>query len=266
MFRDMRPRSRALIAATTLGLIAAPLTFAQTATANPAGDGLVITEAYLNGGSAGATYSHKFVEIYNPTSDPINLTGRSVQYRSATGTGTASTAVALTGTVAAHDYYVLRGGFNGTEGANGIAVPNVDQVSSLQPSGSAGSIFLADGTSAINPVASAASVVDLLGYGTTNASEGAATTAASLTTSLQRQKVADVENKDTDVNSADFSSLAPTPGSGYVAPPAPDEFEGTIAEIQGTGTASPHEGDIATTRGVVTAAYPTGGFSGFYIQ
>ena len=38
MFRDMRPRSRALIAATTLGLIAAPLTFTQTASANPAGD------------------------------------------------------------------------------------------------------------------------------------------------------------------------------------------------------------------------------------
>ena len=46
MFRDMRPRSRALIAATTLGLIAAPSAFAQTAQANPAGDGLVITEAY----------------------------------------------------------------------------------------------------------------------------------------------------------------------------------------------------------------------------
>ena len=93
MFRDMRPRSRALIAATTLGLITAPLSLAQTAQANPAGDGLVITEAYLNGGSAGATYSHKFVELYNPTSSPIDLTGKSVQYRSATGTGNARTAV-----------------------------------------------------------------------------------------------------------------------------------------------------------------------------
>ena len=114
MFRDMRPRSRALIAATTLGLIAAPLSLAQTAQANPAGDGLVITEAYRNGGSAGATYSHKFVELYNPTSSPIDLTGKSVQYRSGCGHRQRELAVPLTGTVAAHDYYVLRGGFNGT--------------------------------------------------------------------------------------------------------------------------------------------------------
>ncbi len=268
MFRDMRPRSRALIAATTLGLIAAPLGLAQTAQANPAGDGLVITEAYLNGGSAGATYSHKFVELYNPTSSPIDLTGKSVQYRSGAGTGNASSAVPLTGTVAAHDYYVLRGGFNGTEGANGVAVPNIDQTSSLQPSGSAGSIFLASGTSAINPVADAGSVIDLLGYGTTTASEGTSTTAASLTSSLQRQKAGDVENKDTDVNSADFAALAPSPGAGYVATPPPTDFTGTIAEIQGTGDTTPKNGAKVTTQGVVTASYPggTGGFDGFYMQ
>ena len=42
----------------------------------------------------------------------------------------------------------------------------------------------------------------------------------------------------------------------------------TIAEIQGTGAASPVAGstDLYRTRGVVTAAYPTGGFDGFYMQ
>ena len=43
---------------------------------------------------------------------------------------------------------------------------------------------------------------------------------------------------------------------------------GTIAidEIQGTGATSPIVGTTVTTRGIVTAAYPTGGFIGFYIQ
>lgn len=39
-----------------------------------------------------------------------------------------------------------------------------------------------------------------------------------------------------------------------------------IAEIQGSGASSPLEGLTITTRGIVTAAYPTGGFFGFYIQ
>ncbi|HEY9394294.1 MAG TPA: hypothetical protein VIP58_09140, partial [Nocardioides sp.] len=40
----------------------------------------------------------------------------------------------------------------------------------------------------------------------------------------------------------------------------------TIADIQGTGTASPLVGETVTTSGIVTAAYPSGGFFGFYLQ
>ena len=40
----------------------------------------------------------------------------------------------------------------------------------------------------------------------------------------------------------------------------------TIAEIQGTGAASPFDGQNVQTQGVVTASYPTGGLNGFYIQ
>ena len=69
MFRDMRPRSRALIAATTLGLIAAPLSLhARPPQANPAGTGLVISEVYGGGGNAGAPLQRNdFIELYNPT-------------------------------------------------------------------------------------------------------------------------------------------------------------------------------------------------------
>ena len=40
----------------------------------------------------------------------------------------------------------------------------------------------------------------------------------------------------------------------------------SIADIQGTGTVTPFADQTVTTRGVVTAAFPTGGFNGFYIQ
>ena len=40
----------------------------------------------------------------------------------------------------------------------------------------------------------------------------------------------------------------------------------TIAEIQGTGAASPEAGKAVITEGVVTARYETGGYNGFIIQ
>ncbi len=40
----------------------------------------------------------------------------------------------------------------------------------------------------------------------------------------------------------------------------------SIAEIQGTGATSPVVGQDVKTQGVVTAAYPTGGLNGFYLQ
>ncbi|KFD43805.1 hypothetical protein IU11_08160 [Cellulosimicrobium sp. MM] len=60
---------------------------ATAASAAPDGSGLVINEAYLSGGSANAPYTHKFVELYNPTQAAIDLSGMSLQYRSATSTG-----------------------------------------------------------------------------------------------------------------------------------------------------------------------------------
>ncbi len=39
-----------------------------------------------------------------------------------------------------------------------------------------------------------------------------------------------------------------------------------IAEIQGDGASTPFAGETVTTKGVVTASYPTGTFSGYYLQ
>ncbi|NED99410.1 ExeM/NucH family extracellular endonuclease [Phytoactinopolyspora halotolerans] len=49
-------------------------------------------------------------------------------------------------------------------------------------------------------------------------------------------------------------------------PGVPDEDTHTIAEIQGEGAESALVGQTVTTSGVVTAAYPVGGFDGYYIQ
>ncbi|WP_025777029.1 ExeM/NucH family extracellular endonuclease [Brevibacterium sp. VCM10] len=70
-----------------------------------------------------------------------------------------------------------------------------------------------------------------------------------------------------------WKSAPPTPnalpdgdgGDGDDGDPDPEGVT-PIADIQGTGDASPIQGKTVTTRGVVTAAYPEGGLNGYYIQ
>lgn len=241
----------------TAGLVALPGTITAASAASTT---LVINEVYVNGGSTGATYTSKYVELFNKSAAAIDLTGLSIQYRSPTGSGASSTAVPLVGTVPAGGYFTIQGGSNG---ANGVAVPGVDQVTTLNPGAGGGTITLASVASAVDPSTSG-DIIDKVGWGTSNAPEGTAASGNSVTKSLSRSST----SVDTDVNGADFTATDGTPDAvnpaGSTPPPAPVEV--AIAEIQGTGAASPLVDDPVITEGVVTAAYTTGGYDGFYIQ
>jgi 5'-nucleotidase len=264
-------RRRRVVAGTLTVALAAPFSVAAAtaASAAPDGSGLVINEAYLSGGSANAPYTHKFVELYNPTQAAIDLSGMSLQYRSATGTGAFTGVTALTGTVAPGGYFLVQGGSNGSTGA---ALPTPDATGGLNPSGTTGTLALVRSTSAVTlpagNAAGAANVVDLVGYGTSNTFETAVSPAPSannVPASINRTGFAD-----TDDNSKDFtlsSTVTPQNSGDDGGGPGPEPGEVVpIAEIQGTGAASPLVGQTVTTRGVVTATYPTGGYDGFYLQ
>ena len=89
----LTPWKTALGSALSAALIAAPLAAAVPADATeplPAATGtspVVINEAYLSGGSSGAAFKSKFVELYNGSDAPVSLEGWSLQYRSAPGNG-----------------------------------------------------------------------------------------------------------------------------------------------------------------------------------
>ena len=257
-----------------LGLVAAPIV-ALPAQASSDGTGVVINEAYLNGGSSGATFLNKFVELYNPTDVAVSLDGTSLQYRSSGGTSNPTGVLALSGSIPANGYYLVQGNSNA---ANGATLPTPDASTGVSFSGSSGTLFLANQPGALTAPATgslvnAPGVIDLLGYGSSNTFETTAATAASVTTSLNR-----TGSLDTDVNSADFTTAAPTPtnaaGESAAEPdpePDPDPVDPptdttAIDVIQGTTDTSPMVNTVVKTVGVVTAAYPTGGFSGFYIQ
>ncbi|MGM7666324.1 ExeM/NucH family extracellular endonuclease [Microbacterium sp. A93] len=279
----MKFASRLTAVGASMALLSASLVVpAQAATAAPADDTVVISEAYTNGGSANAAFTHKFVELYNPTAADISLDGWSIQYRSATGEAAPSGVIELSGTIKAGGYYLVQGNANGAE-PNGEALPAADAGldTSVSFSGTNGTLVLANQTEKVSlPVGSVtaeaevAGVVDLLGYGTSNTFETAAATGPSANN--DPKSMTRTDGVDTDDNSADFTAtetVTPTNAAGETGstpepepePEVPTEIT-PIAEIQGTGAASEMVGQNLMTRGVVTAVYSTGGFNGYYLQ
>jgi len=152
-------------------ILAALVFFPLAATPVPAqiARHVVISEIYGGGGNAGAVYRNDFVELYNPTPTGIQLSGWSVQYASATGTGTWH-AAPLGGTILPYSYYLIQ--LSG--GTNGIALPPADTTGSINMAATAGKVALVRTTALLsgsNPADS--TIVDLVGYGTADGYEGA---------------------------------------------------------------------------------------------
>ncbi len=254
-----RPATRtATRVATVLGsaLLIAPLVTSPASAATP--DHLVISEVYGGGGNSTATYTHDFVELYNPTERPVPLAGYTVQYYSSAGnTGPASNTCTLPNVTLESGKHFLIQQAKGSNGMTGL--PGVDLECAAAMSASAGSIELSDSDG----------IVDLVGYGSTAKYETSPAPRLDNTSSAQRKKDT-TGHVDTDDNSADFLKGSPDPqGSGSTGDdtqPAPGPGTTSIATIQGTGAASSITGQTVTTTGVVTAAYPTGGFRGVYLQ
>jgi predicted extracellular nuclease len=251
--------SRRWAAAVGLALVAAPLsTVATVAPASASTSGLVISEVYGGGGNSGASYTNDFIELQNTTGAPIPLAGMSVQYRS--GTGTTSAATALSGTVPANGKFLVAEAAGATPSA---ALPTPDATGTLAMSGTSGVVYL---SSSATPVpATDPTVVDLVGYGTATAFEGSAP-APTLSNTTAATRAA--SGADTNDNKADFTSAAPKPENSSTGPTQPpgDAVPATIEQIQGPGATSPLAEQSVITKGVVTAAYPTGGFNGYYLQ
>ena len=244
------------VAALGLALVAAPLATAPTASAS--GNGLVVSEVYGGGGNSGAPLRNDFIELHNTSGAPLSLDGLSVQYRSAAGSPGGITA--LHGTVPAGAHWLVAEAAGASTSAPELPTP--DDSGSIAMSGTSGQVLLATGTAAVAP--GDAAVVDLVGYGAATSFEGSAPAPGlSNTTSASRTAA----GTDTDDNAADLTAGSPDPkGSGASTPPAPEPTPATIEQVQGSGSTSPLAGTTVVTSGVVTAAYPSGGFNGFYLQ
>ena len=175
---------------------------------------IVISQFFGGGGSAGAPYTHDFVELFNRGSQPVSLAGWSLQYASAGGSNWLVTNL-TNQTLAPGQYYLIQFASNGTVGS---ALPTPDLIAPVVTegfvpnlSGTTGKIALVNTTAKL-PAAtcpSSATIVDLVGYGDAALCfEGAKTANLSNTTAAKRNNNGCA---DTDNNSVDFILLAPLP-------------------------------------------------------
>jgi predicted extracellular nuclease len=193
---------RLSVIAALLASIAAP---ALAVTVAPAGGQVVISQVYGGGGNSGATYKNDFVELFNRSSAPVDLTNWSVQYGSAAGTTWQVTP--LTGVVLQPGQYLLVAEAIGAGGT--VALPAPDATGTIAMSATTGKIALSNSKTPLagaSPTGSA--VVDLVGFGTANGFEGTVGPTLSNTLAMFR---GDDGCTDTDNNAADFTTAAPAP-------------------------------------------------------
>lgn len=165
---------------------------------------VVISQVFGGGGNSGAPYKNDFIELYNPTNQPVSLTNWKVRYASASGSwSNTSNVTGLNGTIGAKGYYLVQ---QASGGANGADLPTPDASGNIAMGGTNGKVDLVDDSGA---------VIDLVGYGTANEAEGSPTGALSNTTAAIRKAAADSSEgsrgEDSGNNSADFEVKTPNP-------------------------------------------------------
>ncbi|WP_082692826.1 DUF4350 domain-containing protein [Bacillus sp. FJAT-29814] len=218
---------------------------------------VVISQVFGGGGNSGAPYNKDFIELYNPTDKPIDLTNWSVQYASAAGTSW--TVTPLDGTIPAYGYYLI----SEAGGANGSDIPTSDASGSIAMAGTNGKVALLNNTTAASG-ATPDGAIDFVGYGSATSFEGAAATKVlSNTTSAQRRPYANVDPApgkgnawDTDDNEADFYVGAVAAPRNTASPTEVPMVPVTSLQPKGMNIQFVQQGTAITVNGTADAVEP----------
>ncbi|MBI1765440.1 MAG: lamin tail domain-containing protein [Acidobacteria bacterium] len=172
-----------------------------------AGD-IVISQVYGGGGNSGAPFTNDFIEIFNRSNQPVDITGWSVQYAAATSGTWQKTD--LTGTLQPGQYFLIQ---QDSGGANGAPLPTPNVTGTLSLAATAGKVALLNNAALIangTGCPSGGGLVDFVGYGNTaTCFEGAAPAPAPSATNAIRR--AGNGCGDTNNNTANFATGAPLP-------------------------------------------------------
>lgn len=197
--------------ATMVALLA--LCAAPAFAANP----VRISQVY--GGGGGTTAATDFVELFNNSGVPVDISGWVIEYGSATGAWNSFAGNAFTfppGSVIQPCGYLLFAGNVGSGGAPPIGADYASAPTVFNMSGTNGKVMLVtqlngNGTSTGGVVCGSevGTIIDKVSWGSANCSETAATPALTASTAAFRNNGGIT---DTDNNSADFTTgLTPAP-------------------------------------------------------
>jgi hypothetical protein len=198
--------------------------------ARAASPNVVISQVFGGGGNSGAPFSNDYIELFNRGGAAASVTGWSLQYTSATGTGNFG---ANTGqltelpdvSLEPGQYLLVEEASNAAVGAP-LPAPDVTDPTPVNMSATGGKVALVNSVTPLGcnggstpcPPAALAQIVDLVGYDGANFFEGSAPApAASNTTAVLRGAGGCTDSDD---NAADFAAGAPGPRNA-ASPPSP---------------------------------------------
>ena len=239
--------------------------------AGPAQAAVMISQVYGGGGNSNAPFTNDYVELHNNGAAGVSLTGWTLQYASATGVPSAGTTTALSGSIPAGGYYLVR---LASGGAVGVALPvTPDATGTANISATAGKLALVSNATLLTATCTSANLVDYVGFGATAVCfETAPAPAPSNTTAIVRNSTGN-SCVDTGNNSTDFMVLNPPLPRNSTSPAQPcvptgggggggPATDAAIFTIQGSGASSPLVGQLVRTDGIVTRVVS----NGFFIQ
>lgn len=209
--------------------------------------GIVISQVYGGGGNSGATLRNDFVELFNRGTTSVSIDGWSLQYASASGTSWDRTL--LSGVIQPGQYYLIQE----AQGSGGVSsLPTGDASGGTNLSATDGKVALVNNsTNLTGSTPSGPSVVDFIGYGTANASEGSPVSALTNTTAAIRGSNGCT---DTNNNRSDFSVGSPSPRNSHTAihlcSPIPPP---TKPDLVVTALTAPTSGTVGSTLSGVSA-------------
>ena len=180
------------------------------------GGAIVISQVYGGGGNANAVYKNDYIEIFNRSSETVTLNNWSVQFAQATASAWSVTP--FTATLAPGQYFLIRqaAGTSCSGAACGQDLPAFDAAGTIGVGSTSGKVALVSNSAALTSSCPAGgAVVDFIGYGAVNCSEGDDATAgdnagSGLSNTTAAYRAGD-GCTDTNSNAADFTAAPPAP-------------------------------------------------------
>ena len=181
---------------------------------------IVLSQIYTGGGNPGSTYKDNFLELFNRSNTPIDVSGW--RFYIGSDTGPLNTAVSFSSsrglTIQPGGYLLIQFETTGSSGGSlpfpDLFVPQFGQFSINLPASGKIALTTRDTTLFGQCPIATAGIIDFVGYGSTaNCFEGSGPTATLSNTTVAIRKASGCT--DSNNNNSDFSVATPTPRNSF---------------------------------------------------